>query len=127
MHRAAGVTDQDDILVCPVLAANDIGVEPNRAIGKQRVAAELRPEDRFTESPALIVPCSVEPGARPGFRIDLDEEGAEFRAVLVAMRDENAKLGFAEDQRYRVEKLVRPIPGEFVTAGLKARPKRLGV
>ena len=112
--------------MCPVLVPDDVGLEPERAVGQQLVAAQLGAEYLGAKAPAFVFAGLVQARALPGVRIHLDQERAQLGAVLVAVRDEHAVRRLAEDQRHRVKALPRAIPGELVAAFLEARPELIG-
>ena len=99
MHRAQRVAQQHDVLVRPAFVAHDVRLEPQRAIAQQLVGAQVLAEHFGAVAPAVVLAGRVQAGAAPAVRIHLDQEGAQVLAVLVAVGDEDAVFGLAEDQR----------------------------
>ena len=127
MHRAQRVAQQHDVLVRPAFVAHDVRLEPQRAIAQQLVGAQVLAEHFGAVAPAVVLAGRVQAGAAPAVRIHLDQKGAQVLAVLVAVGDEDAVLGLAEDQRHGVEALARAVPGELVAAAFEGRTEMLGV
>ena len=85
------------------------------------MAFELRREQVFDKARRGRFVERIEAGAREGLRIRLDDPGRALRFVLIAMRDENAVLGLAKEERERVERPGRSHPGKEVRAQIDAR------
>ena len=121
MRGRLGVADQHDVVVRPALAVDGREIAPERAVDDQLVAAELLREHAFEEARRLFFAQLVEAGALERLRIGLQHPGRKARLVLVAMRDEDAVLGLAEEEREGVERPGRAHPGELVRPQVRAR------
>src|SRR5262249_57514535 len=68
----------------------------------------------------------VEPGTLEGLRIGLDDPGRALRLVLVAVTDEDAVLGLAEEEGEGVERAGRAHPGEEIRPQIDGRLELVG-
>ena len=125
MRGRLGVADQHDVVVRPLLAADGREVAPERAVDGQLVAGKLLGEHAFEEFRRLCFVELVEPGARERLRIGLHHPGRLTRLVLVAVRDEDAVLGLAEEEREGIERARRAHPGELVRAQVRLGPEHI--
>src|SRR5712692_8416112 len=121
MRGRLGVADQHDVAGGPALAADGREIAPDRAVGDQAVALELVGENALDETRRSFLVELVEPGAPVGRGIGLDDPGRAPRLVLIAMGDENAVRGLAEEKREGVEWPGRPHPGEEIRPQIDAR------
>ena len=97
--------------------------QPLRAVRDERVAAEVRGEDRLAVAPRRLVVEVGELASLPGLRIALDDEGAHVGGVAVVMGDEGAVRVGAEGEGQGVEHLPRPVPRIAVAEDLGAGPE----
>src|SRR5262249_7102577 len=68
----------------------------------------------------------VEAGARESLRIGFDNPGRALRFILIAMPDEDAVLGLAEEEGEGVERAGRAHPGEEVRPQIQVRLESIG-
>src|SRR5690606_17511404 len=126
MHGTQGITQQHHIVVIPVLVTDNIGLEPQGSIAQQLIAAQLCTKHLGAETAAFLFTGLLQASTLPGFRINLNQESRQFRAVLVAMGNEYAIRSVTENQCDGMKTLMRAIPGKLVTAAGKAGAKVLG-
>ena len=120
MRRRLGVAEQHHVVGDPALAADGREIAPDRAVGDQPVALQLLGEQGFDEPRRGRLVELVEPGARKRPRIGLDDPGGALRLVLIAMGDEDAVLGLAEEEGEGIERPGRAHPGEEVRPQIDA-------
>ena len=126
MRGRLGIAEQHDVVGGPAFAADGREIAPERAVGDELVALELLGEHAFEEARRFFLAELAEPGARERLRIGLDHPGRAAGLVLVAVRDENAPLGLAEEEGEGVERARRPHPGEVVRPQVDARLELAG-
>ncbi len=90
------------------------------------MALQLLREQAFGETRGRGLIELVEAGAREGLRIGLDNPGRALRFVLIAMADEDAVLGLAEEEGEGVERAGRAHPGEEVRPQIDVRLESIG-
>ena len=93
----------------------------------ERVAIEVVREELLTEAVALGLRHLVDPESPPCFLRALDDESTRVLVEAIAMDLNPAVLRFFEDERERIERLVRPEPDELVLAHLDIRLEMLGI
>ena len=126
MRGRLGVADQHHVVGDPALAADGREIAPDRTVGDQPMALQLFCEQAFDETRRRGLVELVEAGAREGVRIGLGDPGRTLRLVLVAMADEDAVLGLAEEEGEGVERPRRAHPGEEVGPQIHARLEFVG-
>ena len=126
---------------CAVALASPISTMLSATQRSQRMVGKLRQIERLVMS---RWPCSSSANkvstkradasssswSRPArtnvSRIGLDDPGRALRLVLVAMGDEDAVLGLAEEEREGIERPRRAHPGEEVRPQIDARLEPIG-
>ena len=126
MRGRLGVADQHHVIGDPALAADGREIAPDRAIGDQPVPLQLLREQAFGETRGRGFVELVEAGAGEGPRIGLDDPGRALRLVLIAMADEDAVRGLAEEESEGIERPGRAHPGKPVRPQIDARPESIG-
>ena len=122
-------------LASPISTMLSATQRSQRMVGKLRqierlvtepVALQLLGEQGFDETRRRRLVELVEPGAHKCARIGLDDPGRALRLVLVAMGDEDAVLGLAEEEREGIERPRRAHPGEEVRPQIDAGLEPIG-
>ncbi len=126
MRRRLGIADQHHVAGDPAFAADVGEIAPDRPVGDDAMAGELIGEQALDETRRGRLVELVQAGAREGLRIGLDDPGRALRLVLIAVRDEDAVLRLAEEEREGVERPRRAHPGKQVGAQIHARLERGG-
>src|SRR4030095_447679 len=94
----------------PSLIRKQWEVAPDRAVRDQRMAAEIRREDRLAVRARGGIVHRVKAGALPGGGVAFDDERAAVGRVTIVMRNESAVLVLAEGERQALERLARAVP-----------------
>ncbi len=111
-----GVAEQHDVAARPARAADHGKAPPQRAVGDERVPLQVLREHALQEARALLLAHVPEAGAGEGVGVRLQHPGRAARLVLVAVRDEDAVLGLAEEECEGAEGPRGAHPGEAVGA-----------
>ena len=123
MRCMSRIPEQDDVLVVPLAVAHAGKGEPRSAGQMSRVVHELVTvevvrEELLAEAVALGLRHLVDPESPPRFLRALDDEGTRVVVETIAVHLNPAVLRFLEDERERIEGLVRTEPDKLVLAHL---------
>ncbi len=116
---------QHGIAFHPGLVGDGREVAPQRAVGNQLVALQLRGEHALERRQHRRLILRIEAEVLPRGFVGLDDPGAPALLVLVAVREDDALGRFAEEILEGIERPGGTEPGEFVRpqvdAGLEVR------
>ncbi len=127
MGGRLGVAQQHDIFVGPARAADGRKIAPDRAVHSELVAVELARKHIFEETGGRPFVKVCKPGPRKGLGVGLHHPGRAAWLVLIAVGNEDAVLGFAEEEREGVERAGRSHPRETVGPQFDARSEMFGI
>ena len=132
MRCMSRIPEKDDVLVVPLAVAHAGKGEPRSAGQMSRVVHELVTvevvrEELLAEAVALGLRHLVDPESAPRFLRALDDEGTRVVVEAIAVHLNPAVLRFLEDERERIEGLVRTEPDKLVLAHLDIWLEMLGI
>src|SRR6516164_688898 len=104
MRSRLGVAHQDDIVLDPALVRDAREIAPQGTVHQQAVSLQLLGEYAFEQLRGLRFVESVETGLVERVRLHFHDPRGTVWFVLIAMRNEDAVLGFPEEKRKRVER-----------------------